>query len=178
MELRPKTVGSVLFTLRAGSYDGDIIERIPEEAPFEFLYGVGAMLPAFEQRLEGLKAGDSFKFHIKSEDAYGSYQEGMQVEFDKSIFVDRAGNFLEEEVVLDNWIPMKDEEGNLLNGKVVLIEGDTVKLDFNHPLADIDLYFEGKILGVREAKPDELEHGQVHTQWVDAGPDEPQVCHQ
>jgi len=177
MKLEANTVGSILFTLRAGSYDGDVIEKIPEIAPFEFIYGIGAMLPAFEEKLQGLEAGDKFKFFIKSEDAYGSYEEGMQVEFDKSLFVDNAGNFLEEEVVLDNYIPMKDEEGNLLNGKVVLIEDNSVKLDFNHPLADMDLYFEGNVLGVRAATPDEIEHGHVHTQWEDAGPDEPQVCH-
>ncbi len=177
MELKEKTVGSVVFTLRAGSYDGDIIEKIPESEPFEFIYGIGAMLPAFEEKLAGLKAGDRFKFFIKSEDAYGSYQEGMQVEFDKSIFVDRKGNFLEEEVILDNYIPMKDEDGNLLNGKVVLIEDNMVKLDFNHPLADVDLYFEGELLSVRPARDEEVEHGGVLTQWVDSGPDEPQVCH-
>ena len=177
MKLEANTVGSILFTLRAGSYDGDVIEKIPEVEPFEFIYGIGTMLPAFEEKLGGLQAGAEFKFFIKSEDAYGSYQEGMQVEFDKSLFVDSVGNFLEDEVVLDNYIPMNDEEGNMLNGKVVLIEDTKVKLDFNHPLADMDLYFEGKVLGVRAANADEIEHQHVHTQWQDAGPDEPQVCH-
>ena len=177
MKLEANTVGSIIFTLRAGSYNGDIIEKIPEIEPFEFIYGIGTMLPAFENKLGGLEAGKEFKFFINSEDAYGSYQEGMQVEFDKSLFVDSKGNYLEEEVVLDNYIPMNDEEGNQLNGKVVLIEDNMVKLDFNHPLADIDLYFEGKIMGVRKANADEIEHQHVHTQWEAAGPDDPQVCH-
>jgi FKBP-type peptidyl-prolyl cis-trans isomerase SlyD len=177
MKLEANTVGSIIFTLRAGSYDGDIIEKIPEVEPFEFIYGIDTMLPAFEEKLGGLEAGEEFKFFIKSEDAYGSYQEGMQVEFDKSLFVDSKGNYLEEEVVLDNYIPMNDEEGNQLNGKVVLIEDNMVKLDFNHPLADMDLYFEGKVLGVRKANTDEIEHQHVHTQWEAAGPDDPQVCH-
>jgi len=177
MKLEANTVGSIIFTLRAGSYNGDIIEKIPKIEPFEFIYGIGTMLPAFENKLGGLEAGKEFKFFINSEDAYGSYQEGMQVEFDKSLFVDSKGNYLEEEVVLDNYIPMNDEEGNQLNGKVVLIEDNMVKLDFNHPLADIDLYFEGKIMGVRKANADEIEHQHVHTQWEAAGPDDPQVCH-
>jgi len=176
MKLEANTVGSIIFTLRSGSYDGEIIEKIPEVEPFEFIYGIGTMLPAFEEKLSGLKAGDEFKFFIKSDEAYGSYQEGMQVEFDKSLFVDNAGNFLEDEVILDNYIPMKDDEGNMLNGKVVRIENTMVMLDFNHPLADIDLYFEGKVIGVRKANQDEIEHAHVHTQWEDAGPDDPQVC--
>lgn len=177
MILEQNTVGSILFTLKAGSYEGDIIEKIPEVEPFEFLYGVGTMLPAFEAKLQGLKAGESFKFFIPSEEAYGSFQDGMQVEFDKSIFVDSVGNFLEDEVILDNYIPLKDEDGNLLNGKVIKIEENKVTLDFNHPLADMDLYFEGSVLGIRKANADEIEHGHVHTQWKEAGPDDPQVCH-
>jgi FKBP-type peptidyl-prolyl cis-trans isomerase 2 len=41
----------------------------------------------------------------------------------------------------------------------------------------MDLYFEGKVLGVRKANTDEIEQQHVHTQWEAAGPDDPQVCH-
>ncbi|HQH41585.1 MAG TPA: peptidylprolyl isomerase, partial [Bacteroidales bacterium] len=37
-----------------------------------------------------------------------------------------------------------------------------VKMDFNHPLAGDDLYFTGKIVGIRDATQEELEHGHVH----------------
>ena len=36
-------------------------------------------------------------------------------------------------------------------------------MDFNHPLAVDDLHFEGKIVEVREATSEELEHGHIHS---------------
>jgi FKBP-type peptidyl-prolyl cis-trans isomerase SlyD len=35
-------------------------------------------------------------------------------------------------------------------------------MDFNHPMAGIDLYFSGHVESVRVATPEELDHGHVH----------------
>jgi FKBP-type peptidyl-prolyl cis-trans isomerase SlyD len=35
-------------------------------------------------------------------------------------------------------------------------------MDFNHPLADKDLRFVGKVLNIRNASADEIAHGHVH----------------
>ncbi|GJL61140.1 MAG: hypothetical protein NPIRA03_39970 [Nitrospirales bacterium] len=45
---------------------------------------------------------------------------------------------------------------------VVQVDGDTVTIDTNHPLADIVLNFDTKVLSVREATKQELEHGHTH----------------
>jgi FKBP-type peptidyl-prolyl cis-trans isomerase SlyD len=39
---------------------------------------------------------------------------------------------------------------------------ETVKLDFNHPMAGVDLFFTGHVDSVRDAEPEELAHGHVH----------------
>jgi FKBP-type peptidyl-prolyl cis-trans isomerase SlyD len=57
---------------------------------------------------------------------------------------------------------LQDSEGNPLDGRVVEIGEDFVKVDLNHPLAGEDLHFKGEILSVREASQDELDHGHVH----------------
>ena len=57
---------------------------------------------------------------------------------------------------------MEDEEGYPLSGRILEVNPDNVLVDFNHPLAGMDLYFEGRILDVREATKEELEHGHAH----------------
>jgi len=61
-----------------------------------------------------------------------------------------------------NDIPMQNNEGQTLMGKVLEITDDKVKMDFNHPLAGLDLFFKGEILDVRKATAEEIEHGHVH----------------
>jgi FKBP-type peptidyl-prolyl cis-trans isomerase SlyD len=39
---------------------------------------------------------------------------------------------------------------------------DSTKMDFNHPLAGMQLHFSGEVLEVREATEDELSHGHAH----------------
>jgi len=60
-------------------------------------------------------------------------------------------------------IPMLDQSGNRLNGIVVKFDDEFVTMDFNHPLAGNDLHFSGKVVEIREASADELEHGHVHS---------------
>jgi len=42
------------------------------------------------------------------------------------------------------------------------VEGDNVTIDINHPLAGVALNFDIKILSVREATKEELDHGHTH----------------
>jgi FKBP-type peptidyl-prolyl cis-trans isomerase SlyD len=51
---------------------------------------------------------------------------------------------------------MMDSEGNHLNGIINEITDEHVRMDFNHPMAGIDLFFSGKILEVRDATEQEL----------------------
>lgn len=42
------------------------------------------------------------------------------------------------------------------------MQDNKVIIDFNHPLAGKTLKFEGKIISVREASAEEMDHGHVH----------------
>jgi FKBP-type peptidyl-prolyl cis-trans isomerase SlyD len=180
MILTQDTVAKIIFTLSIGSYDGEVIEVVKEIEPFEFVYGKGVMLQSFENKLEGLKIGEEFKFMLPKEEAYGSYMPEMQIELEKQILIDQIADpeMIEEEIVVDNYIPMQDAEGNNLSGRITFIDDKIVKLDFNHPLADMDLYFVGKVLDLRPANAEEIRDGRVFepTTWQDSGPDDPQTC--
>jgi len=42
------------------------------------------------------------------------------------------------------------------------IDGDSILLDANHPLAGVDLTFDVELTAARPATPEELAHGHVH----------------
>ncbi len=128
----------------------ELIEKTTTENPLEFIFGMNMMLQAFEQNIEGLAQGDSFKFSLSPEEAYGQYEEERLVELPKNIFaVD--GKLDESMLKIGNALPMMDSEGNRLTGHVIDVKDDVVTMDFNHPLAGKTLHFEGLVEEVREA---------------------------
>ena len=45
---------------------------------------------------------------------------------------------------------------------VMEVQDEHVVVDGNHPLAGVDLNFDVKIIDVRDASTEEVEHGHVH----------------
>ncbi|MBR2260470.1 MAG: FKBP-type peptidyl-prolyl cis-trans isomerase [Paludibacteraceae bacterium] len=133
----------------------ELWEQAPASAPLKFTFGLGMMLEKFEENLHGLKEGDIFDFTIDKKDAYGDYEDGRVVELDKNIFM-VDGKFDDEYIKEGNIVPMMDVDGNRINGIVLKIGKDKVKMDFNHPLAGEDLNFRGKVLEVRDATEEEI----------------------
>lgn len=168
MTITEKQVVELEYELRVDAKNGELVEKVEKDKPLQFINGIGVMLPKFEANINGLKVGDKFDFKLESEDAYGKHQENLIVDLQKDVFkID--GNIDESLFVVDNVIPMMDQEGNHLNGRVLEIKDDAVKLDFNHPLANKDLFFTGAVVGVREASEEELSHGHVHSADHDCG---------
>ena len=154
-------VVSIVYELRSGSKEGDVVESLTSENPLTFLYGTGGLLPKFEEHLSGLTSGDNFEFLLNSEDAYGPVVENAIVHVPQSVF-EVDGKIDENLMKIGTMVPMMDAEGRRLNGKVVALEGDAVKMDFNHPMAGNDLYFKGEVTEVRTATEEELAHGHIH----------------
>ena len=140
-----------------GEVEGELelMEKATAEQPLSFIYGMGMMLPKFEENLFGLQVGDSFDFTIDMEDAYGDYDDESVLDLDRAIF-EVDGKLDEEVIFVDNVVPLMDNEGNRVNAQVVEITDTHVKVDLNHPLAGETLNFKGTILEVREATEQEL----------------------
>jgi len=134
----------------------ELMERATAEQPLNFIYGVGMMLPKFEENLFGLSVGDKFDFTIGVEDAYGPYEDENVLDLDRTIF--EIDGKLDSEVVYEgNVVPLMDNEGHRINAQVVSINDTHVKVDLNHPLAGETLHFKGSVLEVREASEKELQ---------------------
>jgi FKBP-type peptidyl-prolyl cis-trans isomerase SlyD len=140
---------AVHYILRADGPEGEIIEETRTEEPLEFVIGDGEMLQKFEEALVGLEKGADFTIAIAAEDAYGEEQENLYGEFPKSEFINDEGVMDDELFEEGEIIPMETPEGDVIEGMVVEVKQDSIILDFNHPLADTDLYFEGKVVDVQ-----------------------------
>jgi FKBP-type peptidyl-prolyl cis-trans isomerase SlyD len=174
MNIEKDKVVSVDFELKLNDQNGPVVEKTEENKPLTFLFGHGNLLESFEGQVVGKAAGDTFAFGLKSEDAYGERREDMVVDLPKHIFKNEEGEIMDDILKVDNFIPMRDEQGNVLQGKVVEIKDEEVNMDFNHPLAGQDIYFEGVVKDVREATKEELDHGHVHDEHTDHGEEQEQ----
>jgi FKBP-type peptidyl-prolyl cis-trans isomerase SlyD len=161
MIIEEKKVVMVHYTLTESDASGELIETTEGRDPLGFIFGVGMMIPEFERNLEGLKAGDQFAFAIKAADAYGEYDDTALVEVPKNMF-EHEGKIPDGLLEIGNVLPLTDNQGNHLQATVAWVGLDKVKLDFNHPMAGVDLFFSGHVDKVREADPTEIEHGHVH----------------
>ncbi len=135
--------------------DGNVIEDVAADRPFDFIFGIGMLLPKFEESVNGKEADDTFAFTLTPEEGYGVYEEERIAELPKNIF-EVDGVFNEEMIAVDAVLPMVDVEGNQLYGRVLEITSDSVKMDFNHPMAGKTLNFEGQVVGVREATDEDM----------------------
>jgi FKBP-type peptidyl-prolyl cis-trans isomerase SlyD len=53
-------------------------------------------------------------------------------------------------------------DGQMIVVSIAKVEGDSVTVDGNHPLAGVQLNFSVKVMDIREATAEEMEHGHVH----------------
>lgn len=157
MKITNNAVVNAEYELYVDGENGELelMERATSEQPLNFIYGIGMMLPKFEQNLNGLETGDSFDFTISNEEAYGPYDDEAVIELERAVF--EIDGKLDEEMVFEgNVVPLMDSEGNRLQAQVVSVNDTHITVDLNHPLAGENLHFKGKVLEVREATEEEL----------------------
>jgi FKBP-type peptidyl-prolyl cis-trans isomerase SlyD len=161
MIIEKNTVVSLTYKLHKDDAAGEMIEAVRDDQPFVFLYGNGSLLPDFESNLAGKKVGDKVDFGIEAANAYGLPDDKAMEYVPKDIFM-IDGKLADDLLIVDNIVNLRDQEGRLVRAKVVEIGESEVLMDFNHPLAGQNLFFEVEVLDVREATKEELDHGHVH----------------
>ena len=137
----------VAYTLRADGPEGEVLETCSEEAPFIFKMGQEEALEAFERALMRKRAGEPFELMIACKDAYGEETEDAVLALPKETF--KVDGKLDHEVMKPGEVvPLEDDEGQEIIGVVVEVDSDLVYVDFNHPLAGLDLHFEGVVVSI------------------------------
>lgn len=160
MNISPNSVVALTYELHTTNEEGQqvFVEKADEQNPLVFLYGVGMMLPKFEEHLTGLTTGAEYSFELSAADGYGEIDPGAFADLPKAMFTEAGGELPN----VGDVIPLQDNNGNQFRAGVTAVHDETISVDLNHPMAGKNLVFSGTILNVREATQDELAHGHAH----------------
>ncbi len=158
MAIENNNVVTLNYTLHTIEENGEktFVEQTTTENPLTFLYGVGMMLPKFEENIAGLQIGDKTSFALDAVDAYGERDDKAMAQLPAEMF-NETGMPPVGEV-----LPLQDNQGNQFRAVVVEVSPEVVVADLNHPMAGKKLNFDIEILAMRPATEEELSHGHSH----------------
>ena len=143
------------YTLKV---DNEVVDTSEGRQPIKFIQGQGYIIEGLEKELYGMKAGEDKQVVIPPERGYGMVNEEAILDVPKDEFP--------EEIPLQKGTELKVEtqEGETMDARITSVAPDSVRLDFNHPLAGKELHFSVKVNDIREATAEEIAHGHVHGQ--------------
>jgi FKBP-type peptidyl-prolyl cis-trans isomerase SlyD len=152
-QVQDDTIVTMEYTL---TIEGEVVDTSHGNRPIEFIQGQQQIIPGLEKELYGMSIGDKKEVLVSPENAYGMVNPDNFAEVPRSEFPPEIP--VQPGVELE----LTDDHGDRVGARIHSIEGDSVRLDFNHPLAGKDLHFEVEVTGLREATEEEIEHGHVH----------------
>lgn len=124
--------------------DGSAVDSTRvNKKPAKMVMGDGSLTPNFEACLLGLRKGDRKVFEIAANDAFGMPNPDNIYHLDRAKFA--ADEKLEEGMIMGFAQP----DGSELPGIIRSVAGQSVTVDFNHPLAGQDIIFDVEIVDVR-----------------------------
>ncbi|EPE2684631.1 MULTISPECIES: FKBP-type peptidyl-prolyl cis-trans isomerase [Vibrio] len=136
-----ESVVTLHFTIKMK--DGSVADSTHNMGkPAKFVMGDGSLSENFEQCLIGLETGSQKAIELKAEDAFGMPNPDHIHYMDRTKFVGDA------EVEVGTIMAFSGPDGMEIPGIITEIAGDSVTVDFNHPLAGQDVTFEVEILSV------------------------------
>lgn len=136
--------------------EDNIMDSSDDEGPLFYLHGQGQIVPGLEKALVGKTVGDTVHVKVDPVDGYGEIDPDLVRAVPHSDFEE-----LGEDLEVGMQFEAESEDGPLIV-TVTEIDGDQVTVDANHPLAGMTLNFDVTVTTVREATPEELEHGHPH----------------
>lgn len=110
--------------------------------PLSFVHGEQQILPALEEALTGMEAGDSRKVVLPPEQGYGPEDPNLYQEVER----ERVPQEAQREGTA---LTARDSTGQTHQLRVHEVKEKTIVLDLNHPLAGKTLIFDVKVVEVQ-----------------------------
>lgn len=133
-----------------------VLDQSAPDSPLTYLHGHGQIIPGLATELVGLGAGEEKSVIVAPADAYGEFNPEARQLIPSNMFP------ADMPLTPGTSVQMQDQAGNLFQAQIVEAQGENMLLDFNHPLAGETLHFDVRIVDVRHASAEELDHGHAH----------------
>lgn len=122
---------------------GELFDTSKGRGPLEFELGSGKVIKGFDEGIIGMKIGEEKKIEINPEDGYGQRNENYTKD------IPRKSIPKEIELKKGLLLMFKRPDGMSIPAAIIEIKEDSVKVDFNHPLAGKKLIFAVKLTGIK-----------------------------
>lgn len=151
LEVSDGMVVSLDYTLRLDN--DEVVDTSEGRPPLEYVQGQQQIVPGLEQALYGMQVGEEKQVVVEPAEGYGERDPEANQVVPRDAF--------QEDAELERGMPIRvsDGGGRTATAFVAEVNPETVKLDFNHPLAGETLHFDVEIAGLREASSADLMGG-------------------
>lgn len=122
--------------------DGKLFESNFGSAPLELTVGKGKAIKGLENALLGMSPGQTKTAVVKPAEGYGQKDQTLLWALPAAGFPTGTA------VALDAEVSFARADGSRVEGRVTKIDGETVTVDGNHPLAGRNLTFEIKLVSI------------------------------
>jgi len=144
LEIESSTRVTLNFSLTLET--GEEVDSNFRGDPVSFVMGDGSLLPGFERRLIGMRAGDEAEFRIPPEEGFGEPQD------DNLQSIPRADFDSDTPLEPGMLFTFADAAGGEVPGMIADVGDTTVTVDFNHPLSGRTIHFKVRIARVEPAE--------------------------
>jgi FKBP-type peptidyl-prolyl cis-trans isomerase SlyD len=149
-----KKVVSIEYTLTDD--DGTVLDTSEGRGPLAYLHGAKNIVPGLEKAIDGKGVGETIEVKVTPADGYGDYDPNAI----RNVPVRKLPEKKRPEA--GEILQVQTPEGPR-HVTVQSVRGDYAKIDFNHPLAGKNLFFKVTIKEIRDATPEEIDHGHAHS---------------
>jgi len=153
MQIADNMVVTLDYTLKDDN--GTILDS-STDGNFAYLHGAHNIIPGLEDALTGKSAGDEIDVKVSPAEGYGERHDSMVQAVPRDMFDS------EQEIEVGMQFHAQSPDGDMVVVTVMDVDDDNITVDGNHPLAGVNLNFGVKVIDVREATAEELDHGHVH----------------
>jgi len=133
---------SIEYTLRLE--DKSVVDTNVGGEPLTYTQGAQQIIVGLESEVEGMAVGETKEVTVPPERGYGVMDAAAFREVDNTHVPEAAR-------VVGAKLQGRDANGQSVYARVAQVKESTVILDFNHPLAGKTLFFEVKVLDIKEA---------------------------